>query len=284
MLASLFGAPHIATRLRAALGFDAAQAIACVEALPKLLRPRVAGWGRHALAERREEALTWAAAVLRDGLPPETAERDEYLTVIWAMAHVGYAMLFTADELAAAADVPATAAARFVQALSTPFGQQIELFAGAEAIRARPYVDAGAGHWYCVVPGSEIWALRGIFEDALKGNAYHQHRGEWLERRAGDMLSAALEPDERHDSVHLVPAGGGNELGEIDVLLRYGDTVLAVEAKGAALKPGARRGGQALIDHLKRHLTKAAERLAARRLDRRGRRRAARRSRARDHP
>jgi hypothetical protein len=41
-----------------------------------------------------------------------------------------------------------------------------------------------------------------------------------------------------------------------------GDTILAVEAKSATMRPGARRGGRALISHLKATLTKASEQAA----------------------
>jgi hypothetical protein len=55
-----------------------------------------------------------------------------------------------------------------------------------------------------------------------------------------------------------MPKDGGQQLGEIDVLVRLGDTALVIEAKGASLRPGARRGGESLVDHLKKHLGKAA--------------------------
>lgn len=55
-----------------------------------------------------------------------------------------------------------------------------------------------------------------------------------------------------------MPTTGGDQLGEIDVLVRLGDTVLVIEAKGASLRAGARRGGESLVTHLKKHLGKAA--------------------------
>lgn len=60
----------------------------------------------------------------------------------------------------------------------------------------------------------------------------------------------------------VVTHDGRTELGEIDGLLRFGDTILPVEAKSATMRPGARRGGRALISHLKATLTKASEQAA----------------------
>jgi hypothetical protein len=42
-------------------------------------------------------------------------------------------------------------------------------------------------------------------------------------------------------------------------LLVCGDTAIVIEAKGSTMRPGARRGGEAFIRHLRDNLTKAAE-------------------------
>ena len=76
------------------------------------------------------------------------------------------------------------------------------------------------------------------------------------------MLEKALRPDELHAGVKITAPDGACELGEVDGLLQFGDTVLCIEAKSATMRPGARRGGDALIKHLKVTLKKAGEQAA----------------------
>lgn len=197
--------------------------------------------------------------------------RDEYLTLIWWVNRVGETMIVDAEELAAAAGIDPEHAASYLRALSTPFGQDTALYARIDQIRRRPYLDLGGGRYFCALPGGDLWALRPLFESAVKtGEAYQRHRGSWLERRAGELLAGALEPDELHDGVKLMSADGKRQLGEVDALLRLDDTVLAVEAKGTSMKPGARRGGESLIDHLRNNLTKAVEQGSLARAELRG--------------
>lgn len=84
-----------------------------------------------------------------------------------------------------------------------------------------------------------------------------KHRGAWLEKRVIEILGPAVEPDEIRRGVHFEGVDGEYPAGEIDVLLRFGSTALAIEAKSATMRPGARRGGEALISHLRKNLTKA---------------------------
>jgi hypothetical protein len=109
------------------------------------------------------------------------------------------------------------------------------------------------------VPGNDTWALRELLERAIAGERYTHHRGQWLERKAGERLASALPPDELHFEVRLVSADTGEEIGELDALLRYGDTIIVIEAKAAAQRMSARRGGQALIDFLEATLMKAGQ-------------------------
>jgi len=264
VLTDLFGRHDLAQRLREVLGFDATDAVACVEAVARLVPLHIGQLMDDARGTRLPEALTWASEVVsvREGAGPP-AVRDIALASLWALTHLGDALCFTVDELSGAAAVPADVAAAVVAALAIPFGQtEADVFKVAEAIRARPYLDIGDGAYFPTVPGNDTWALRALFEAALAGEAYSRHRGRWLERKTGERLAAALSPDELHFGVRLVRAGSGERLGEVDALLRYGDTAIVVEAKGAAQRLSARRGGEALIDHLETTVKKASEQAA----------------------
>jgi hypothetical protein len=112
------------------------------------------------------------------------------------------------------------------------------------------------------VPGADLWAIRPLFEGVMKSEeSYLQHRGKWLEGRASELLEAVLRPDEIHRSLRYEATAEDGSLlrGEIDVLLRLGSTAILVEAKSASMRPGARRGGEAFIKHLRENLTKAAK-------------------------
>lgn len=258
LLTDLFGEQRIARRLEDALGFTAAVAVRCVEAVPKLMSERMS---RHMHAARDADygpAYEWAAKALRGWQEaPATEEfRRTAIKGLWALNHLGDALCFSPADLAQHAGVEVRHAEALLVALSTSFGS---VFAAAEHVRDHPYLDVGDGTFFCTVPGNDVWALRRLFERALAGGEqYQRHRGRWLERRASDLLGEALSPDEIWHNVRLMPTGGGPQLGEIDVLIRVGDTALVIEAKGASLRPGARRGGESLVDHLKKHLGKAA--------------------------
>jgi hypothetical protein len=74
------------------------------------------------------------------------------------------------------------------------------------------------------------------------------------------LIAGALSADEAHLSVNYeVNIDGDRIQGEIDGLVRCGDTALLIEAKSATMRPGARRGGEALLRHLRDTLAKAAD-------------------------
>jgi hypothetical protein len=261
LLIDLFGEDRISERLEGELGFTAPVAVRCVEAVPKLMSERMRAHMEAARDGDHAPAYAWAGKALRGWQEAPATEqfRRVAMKALWGMNHLGDAFRFSPEDLAERASVTEDQAAALIRALSTPFGSDLDLFAAAERVRDRPYLDVGDGTFFCTVPGNDLWALRRLFERALNtGQQYQRHRARWLEGRASDLLSHALDPDEVRRNVRLMPRDGGDQLGEIDVLMRLDDTVLVIEAKGASLRPGARRGGQSLVDHLKKHLGKAA--------------------------
>lgn len=264
VLRDLFNRGDLALRLGDALGFDATDAVAYVQAVASLVPLHIEELMDDARGARLPEALAWAPEVVSvsHGAGPP-AVRDVALASLWALTHLGDALCFTVEEISTTAGVPLDVSAAVLAALATTFAQtDPDVFKVAESIRARPYLDLGDSSYFPTVPGNDTWALRAVLEAALAGDAYSRHRGRWLERKAGERLAAAISADEVHFEVRLVPAGGGEQLGEIDPLLRYGDTVIVIEAKGAAQRISARRGGDALIDHLEATVTKAGKQAA----------------------
>ena len=267
VLRALFGPGHLAKRLPDRLGFDVNDAVACSSCLSGLIPQRVIDSGRTAVADAANyedhPAHAWARAVLT--LPEEVPDdhRAAFTAALWSLNFAGESMLVDPEMLAEHANVSPTAATNFLSALALPFGQEPDdWFTAAERVRAKPFVDVGDGRYLLTVPGNELWALRGLFESVLtEGDAYQRHRAAWLEKRAAELLLGALSPDEHHLDVDFSyrDENGAESTGQIDALLRLGDTVILVEAKGATMRPGARRGGKALLTHLRDNLTKAAE-------------------------
>lgn len=267
-LRGLFGAQRFSERLRAELGFDCEDAIRCSEAGLVLITQ---GLGNH-MAEARESsaefgpehpAYRWAESAL----DPKWKESPDpnaglYMTGLWAMIHMGDGCLISPRSLATAAKVDESAASGFLSVLATDFGQADDgWFALAERIRNSPFLRVDNHTYFLTVPGADLWALRPTFERVFKGDTkYLDHRARWLEQYSSELISAATRPDEVRHSLkyEFIEDDGETVAGEIDALLRYGSTAVLIEAKSATMRPGARRGGEALISHLRDNLTKAA--------------------------
>jgi hypothetical protein len=269
VLRGLFSQSRFSDVLKRELGFDAEDAIRFAEAplslLPRLMHEHMATFGAPAeVVDERHPGFAWASEALGGWQATPVEEQAFFMPVVWALNTVGDSMLLSSAVLAEAADVEESAAGSYLDVLSQRFGQASDedWFAAAERVRYQPYVRVSDDAYMLTVPGNDLWALRGLFETRLKQKkAYIVHRGRWLEERAGELLARAVSPDEQYPSVDFSfeDDGGKSVSGEIDQLLRCGDTVLAVEAKSATLRPGARRGGDALISHLRENVTKAAK-------------------------
>jgi hypothetical protein len=262
-LRGLFGEARFAARLREQLGFDCESAIAISDAVPGLIRDRMMSRMESARDDPGEfgpgnPAFDWAESVFDDKWKSDPTNAARFIPIVWAMNTLGEACLLSSKDVAAAAGVSGEFSAAYLERMSLTFGQGAgDWFALAEELRWRPYIRVTDEAYFLTSPGADLWALRPAFEGALKdGAGYGKHRGRWLERRAAEILGPMLEPDETHHSVRFHDA---ERQGEIDVLMRCGSTAVVVEAKSATLRPGARRGGEALISHLRKNLTKAAK-------------------------
>jgi hypothetical protein len=273
VLRGLFGDPRFAAPLQEALGFTAEDAIQCTDALPIML-PRQLHEHLHAAGapaarfDERHPAFGWASSQLGGWQDRPADEQARFMPLVWALNHPGDALLVTADALAESAGVEPSAAAGLLRALAQTWGQPAgeDWFTAAERVRYRPYVEVESGAYLVSVPGNDLWSLRSLMEERVKARkGYVAHRGRWLERQATALLERALAPDQTRQSIDFRRRDStGTEVnGEIDALLRCGDAAITVEAKSATLRPGARRGGEALISHLRETLTKAARQATA---------------------
>jgi hypothetical protein len=273
VLRGLFDDARFAVSLQEELGFTAEDAVRCTDALavmlPRQLREHLHAAGAPAESfDERHPGFAWAASRLGGWQDRPADEQARFMPLVWALSHPGDGLLVTADSLAESAGVDRSAAAGLLRALAQTWGQPADedWFAAAERVRFRPYVEVEQGSYLVSVPGNDLWALRSLMEDRVKTHkGYAAHRGRWLERQATALLERALAPDQAGQSIQFErrDVAGGEVNGEIDALLRCGDTVITLEAKSATRRPGARRGGEALISHLRETLTKAAQQATA---------------------
>jgi hypothetical protein len=265
-LRGLFGEKRFADRLLDKLGFDVEDAIACSYAATKLIDT---GLSQHMQAAKdsagdfgpTHPAYRWAEAVF-DGKWKEDPKRAaQMIPAIWAMNCLGDAFLINAETLGDAARIDPKRSGAYLSALSTEFGEKRKWFNLAESLRNFPFIDCGGDGFFLTVPSADLWALRPLLEGNLKDVAgYLPHRAQWLERRAAELLEIATDPDEIHHNLsYEIEVEDQTKDGEIDAVLRLGSSVITVEAKSATMRPGAKRGGDALISHLRETLTKAAD-------------------------
>ncbi len=272
---ALFSPTHIAADLNGALGFDADVALACTEALEALVnenfaaqRVRSAEAAKAAKGGEPNEAAEWVRATF-GGDELSTDQVAALVLAAWTFHNWGDVLGFAPADLARIAEVSEEQASSYLEALSIGFEEiDSRLRTGIEQTRMRPFIRTGDGRYQPSFPGNALWALRPLFENALKESGtkawqrYQSHRGRWVEERAAELLNGVLRPDLIETGVQYQGMIEGESVqGEIDVLIRLGDTLIIVEAKGATL--GGRRGGQRLIDQLQKVLTKAAAQASA---------------------
>jgi hypothetical protein len=151
------GALAMLAELRDALGFDAADAVACSSAAGQLVPLCFSEHMKNA-DSHVQDALDWADAVLGGGWrdQPPGPVRDRALAAIWALMHAGEAMLLDQSSLASGASVPTTVAHAYMEALSTQFAQTGALFDIAERIRFAPYLPVGHDRFFLTVPGNDL--------------------------------------------------------------------------------------------------------------------------------
>lgn len=270
----IFDAQAVRDDLRSLLGFDGHEAMALCEASHAALEDHLNSRleeGREAvdvlLAGGGHPMEQWArqAASGFDRGPRHFAVMA--MAMLWGMRQLGDLMTVSTDELVERSGIDRPTVEAYLKVFCIGFGQeQSEPLAAMEMLRERPLIVAGEDRHFPVMPGADVWALRPAFERALIGaggatkQRYLDARADWLERQVAHLLGATLKPDAVHESLRyrIREADGSHVDGEIDVLVELGDTLLVVEAKSATLPVSGRRGGESLIQHLKKNLARAA--------------------------
>lgn len=271
---ALFADEGTAKALSRVLRFNAHGGLACTEALEELIGEHFAARGelsrsatKEAQQGKENDAVRWVKKIFGDHLSEK--EVVALVAAAWTFHNWGDVLTFDAPELAAHARVTEEEAQGYLEALSIGFGAiDTRLRTGTEEVRLRPFIPTGDGRFQVSFPGNVLWALQPLFESALKEiggrtwQRFQSQRGRWVEERAAELLRQVLRPDlVELGTRYRVASDSRVGTGEIDVLIRLGDTLLVLEAKAATI--GGRRGGQRLIDQLRKVLTKAATQASA---------------------
>jgi hypothetical protein len=263
------------------LGFDASQAIALEKAMTPLLFEGING--RVAKATEFAEEMRTALAAARKGeaiaanMPREAIEwlatrskkeaekRIEGQKAAWVSLGIGQDASFTAEQLAAAAAVPLSAAEAFLDSFSVRFGERPdahqwerdpEKAVGGElqTMREVPILDDGAGGYLPIALDSILYGIRDVLTDALKLTRrwarFDRHRAHVLEGRAVAALDRALGADFAHAGIHYryLDENGEEKEGEADGVIRVGTLAMLVECKAGALAPSARRAAPGRLE------------------------------------
>ena len=115
----------------------------------------------------------------RDALEEGGRGKDEGQKAAWVSLGIGQDASFTAEQLAAAAEVPLSAAEAFLDSFSVRFGgrpdadqwkRDPEKAVGGElqTMRGVPILDDGTGSYLPVALDSILYGIRDVLTDALK--------------------------------------------------------------------------------------------------------------------
>ncbi len=224
-----------------------------------------------ATARKRRSSTTDPLALHLASMPPNKA-RILLLKMMaaWITTHVGSAVAFEANELAAEAGVTIGAAERFLVAFSCGFDrpQTPSLHVETEHIRETPILRSPEGRYLPFAMDSLAYSLRDHLTDVMKReqplwDSYRAHRAGLLEQRAITALTTTLSADWAYRDVHYYwrdDEGAARE-GEADAVIRADSVLILVEAKSHALHRSVRRIAPSMEEKLEEIFTEASDQL-----------------------
>ncbi|HYC42987.1 MAG TPA: SEC-C metal-binding domain-containing protein [Noviherbaspirillum sp.] len=157
------------------------------------------------------------------------------------------AYLLTAEEVAAASTLPLDVVTHVLQAfLLTDRNRQFQSVGDFNATNAAPLLRTPDGKYLLFQYYSFVEAIyESPFYWMMQDKGYRaqasEHRGQFTESFAAQRLTAVFGSANVHQNVDLV-ARKGVKLGEIDVLVLFGDRLIVVQAKSKRLTLEARKG------------------------------------------
>ena len=175
--------------------------------------------------------------------------------------------VFSCEELAVHIDQPIDDVNAFVDAFTLPEGERNNTFASLSAFNAAyayPFIRKGPSEivllqYYGMSEAFYEVPFYWMCDDkSYASDAFH-HRGNFAESFSAERLSLVFGPDRVFQNVEI-RRDKGETLGEIDVLVMFGDRVIVLQAKSKRLTLEARKGNdRALQEDFKKAIQNAVD-------------------------
>ncbi|MCY3702387.1 MAG: nuclease-related domain-containing protein [Rhodospirillales bacterium] len=174
---------------------------------------------------------------------------------------------FSCEELAGYIDKPADEVRAFVKAFTLPQDERNDTFTSLHAFNAAyayPFVQSDADkfillQYYGVSQAFYETPFYWMYDDQSYKSSASSHRGDFTEVFAAERLKAVFGHDKVFRNVNI-SISKGEVLGDIDVLVVFGDRIIVVQAKSKRLTLEARKGNdRALEDDFKKAIQDAVD-------------------------
>jgi hypothetical protein len=272
--------------LRAAIGFDAQQAVTLAQAATNLVNSRLQGLQ----VELHETVDRWEKAVKRPesiaDITPEEIEvvrrakeypnpaeqlRNAMVVRFFFLSQTAFAI--RPSELAEEGQVDEAVARAFLEYFSLALGHPPvadSLPSVYEDQVVAPAVRLGDDTYLVHLVPHLTWAMKGAFETTLASLGrhtwarYERHRSRYLETRSRELLTG-LSPFATgwQNLTYSYDDGSGIQEFELDGLVQIDGVMLLVECKAGVMSASARRGGvDRLADDLENLVSYAFEQVS----------------------
>lgn len=156
---------------------------------------------------------------------------------------------FSCDELAIRMHRPVKCVRAIVEAFAIPAGEYNDGFTSLQAFNAayaHPIIPAGPDDFILLQPYGMSQAIYDtpiywMWDDDAYAPIASRHRGKFAEDFAADRLTHVFGADQVFQNVEI-HGSKGDTLGEIDVLVIFGDRAIVVQAKSKKMTLMARKG------------------------------------------
>ncbi len=174
---------------------------------------------------------------------------------------------FTADEVAELVDASSTVITCVLKAFAVPletYNEQFTALHDFNLINGSPLISTPDGKYILLNPYSLVEALYEapfywMGADKAYVNTAMKHRGMFTEQFAVDRLKKVFGASNVLPNIDIFESKA-NKIGEIDVLVLFGDRALVLQAKSKRLTLEARRGNDLQIqDDFKRSIQESSD-------------------------
>lgn len=286
-LRGLFGDPAVNADCQAALGFTGLEAVNIMQAVRSLSTAQLAE--RFARMESARDASppflrSWQQRKESEIELPDQAHRAAAQKLFDAVqgltTHIDEATVIDPDAVARRTGYNRATVEAVLDAYTLTGVMDIgdtlgRFFRGDNPLRTAPIISDAQGRRMLVHEALALPAVREVIENKLtaakRWDTYKQHRGEWVENTAVDLLAGIFPgakvyrafnyfvPDPKAGTAQTDPVKFTKRV-EGDGLIVIDDVALIVEVKAVALTPEARAGDpRRLRSKLRDIVTKAAD-------------------------